>query len=203
MLYRCIPALAVCLYPEAELRDVETSKPEEGWDPAADARAGKTDVLIRSIELIISRELFHRARIDRNPDVRSAANFLQDHLGRLGRGCAIGVAVDVLVPGFYPDRVAPDTRPPLEGAQLIATHGDHDRVERYAGTAEDLEGIFQAALAKRQREELPDDQAELLRNLRSWPERLDFDALSIQACDGTVLREVSFLPEPSLQEPEM
>lgn len=200
MLYRCIPALAVCLDPQAELRDVETAKPEEGWDPAADARAGKTEGLIRSVELIVSRELFRRARIDRNPEVRAAAKFLQPHHEE---GFAIAVAVDVLEPGFYPDRATPDGRPPLEGAQLIATHGDHDRVERYAATAEDLEGLFEAAVARRRCGELSEDKSGLLRGLRSWPERLDFDALSIQACDGTILRRASFIPEPDHSGPEL
>ncbi|MBW3243265.1 hypothetical protein KUV57_11210 [Epibacterium sp. DP7N7-1] len=200
MLYRCIPALAVCLDPEAELRDVEIAKPEEGWDPAADARAGKVDSLIRSIELIVSRDIFRRASIDSNPEVSKAAKFLHS---RYGQGSAIGVAVDVIKPGIYPDRLAPDTRPPLEGAQIIATHGNHDRVERYAKTEKELEQLFEAAVAKRQQEELSDDQSILLRNLRSWPVRLDFDVLSIQACDGTVLRRVSFIPEPDHSIPDM
>lgn len=192
MLYRYIPALAFCLDPSVEMRDVELPKPEEGWDPVTDARAGKTDSLFRSIELVVGRDLFVRARIDLRAEVRLAARFLVDHHGR---GSAIGVAVDVFEPGFYPERQTPDTRAPLEGAQLIATHGDHDRVERYSEAAADLEGLFAAAVIKRQRGQLSHDQERRLRELRSWPERLDFDALSIQACDGTVLCEKRFTGE--------
>lgn len=201
MLYRYIPALAVCLDPSIELRDVELPKPEEGWDPVTDARAGKTDSLFRSIELVVGRDLFFRARINLQAEVRLAASFLRDHHGR---GSAICVAVDVLEPGFYPERQIPDTRAPLEGAQLIATHGDHDRVERYSEAAADLEGLFEAAVIKRQRGPLSNEQERRLRELRSWPERLDFDALSIQACDGTVLCEHRFTgeDEPS-PAPEM
>ena len=201
VLYRYIPALAVCLDPSVELRDVETPKPEERWDPVSDSRAGKPEGLFRSIELVFGRDLFLRARIDLQAEVRLAAKFLQDHHGRVS---AIGVAVDVLEPGFCPGRQTPDTRPPLEGAQLVATHGDHDRVERYSEAAADLEGLFEAAAIKRQRGQLSSEQESRLHELRSWPERLDFDALSIQACDGTVLREQRFTVEDEpLPTPEM
>lgn len=192
MLNRCIPALALCLNPGVKLREDEIPRPVEGWDPLSEVREGKFEGLLRSMELYLGEDLFRRARFA-DPDTRMAAQFLLPAPGRAG---ALGVAIDRIQPGLYPARVEPDTRAPLEGAQLIASHGDHDRVERYAETAAELEELFQAAVAKRTSRALGEDQEQILRQLRSWPERLDFDALSIQSCDGTVLQQEIFVEEP-------
>lgn len=82
---------------------------------------------------------------------------------------------------------------PVSGFQLIGTYGDHDRVLRYVEKEEDLDQLYRVAAAKRLEEPLSREEELMLRDLRSWPERLDFDALSIQACDGTVLREDTFV----------
>ena len=69
----------------------------------------------------------------------------------------------------------------------------------YAENIEDLREPYRVAAAKRQTEELSQDEEKVLRRLRSWPERLDFDALSIQSVDGKVFEAM----EVSISEAEI
>ena len=188
LLYRCIPALAKRLDPAVELRADETPKPGDSWAPLFDIN--NDEVFLLSFEMALAHKELFRVFQARSDKISLAANFLQAYLEN---GSAIEVAIDTLFPGKYPAREQPDTREPLQGVQLIGTFGKHDRVLCYARTEEELEDLFRVAVAKRQGEDLSEEDTMLLRNLRSWPERLDFEALSIQSCDGTMMREASFL----------
>lgn len=200
-LYRNIPALAICLDPDITLRPDEMSGPDDEWDPLIKVRSGDHGELLGSLELIMAHKLFDSARTGVE-EVRMAANFLHD--GR-GRWSAMEVAVDTVSPGTFPGRIRAAAEAPLIGYQLIASHGDHDRVERFAENREDLEELFRVTSAKRLQEEISDSEEQVLRQLRSWPERLDFDALSLQSCDGEILKEMqvpAHEPERDI-EPEL
>lgn len=182
-LYRCIPAMAVCLDPDVDLRTCEIARPAEGWDPLVRVKSGDHDEILRSLELIVCHRLFSNAQAG-SEEVSMAADFLHHQRGRWS---AIEIAMDTVSPGMFPGRTRAAMEAPLAGYQLIATYGDHDRVERYAENKEDLEELFRVTVAKRQGEDLSEDEEQALRHLRSWPERLDFDALSVQSVDGELL----------------
>ena len=189
-LHRCIPALAKRLDPELELRADEIAKPEEKRDPLTWLEAGDDQKLLSSITSILSHASFRRAEAG-SEEVRIASDLLLEYRDR---GSAISVAMDTVTPGQFPKRTEPDTRDPLPGVQLVATHGAYDRVLRYAESEAELDDVYRAVVAVRQGEELSDDDERLVRGLRSW-EQMDFGAISIQAFDGTVLREQSFTAE--------
>lgn len=185
-LYRCIPALAICLDSNIELRKDEVARADGDWDPTVKVKAGDHGEIIRSLELIVCHKLFSNAR-NGSEEVMMAADFLHHQRGRWS---AIEIAMDTVSPGMFPGRTRAATEAPLVGYQLIATYGDHDRVERYSENKEELEELFRVTAAKRQLEDLSDDEEQALRQLRSWPERLDFDALSLQSFDGEIMREM-------------
>lgn len=180
-IYRNIPALAVCLDPKIELRAEEIEDPEA----LARARDGDYRETLSSLELTVCHKLFTET-LGGPEDVKLAANFLHDPRGQWS---ALEIAADTVSPGTYPGRIVSSPKAPLTGYQLIATHGDHDRVEKYAENVEDLEDLYRVTVAKRQLEDLSEDDKRVLRQLQSWPERLDFDALSIQSVDGDILQQ--------------
>lgn len=196
-IYRCIPALARRLDPLVDLRPSEIAKPGESPDPLTWLEGADDQRLHDVVRLIIDNERFSRA-VKGPLEVRLAIELL---LAFRDRGCAIAVAMDTVLPGSFPERIQLDDRPPLPGAQLIGTYGEHDRVLRYSENEGELEELFRVSSAMRLDEEVTDEDKGVARLLRSWPERLDFDALSIQAFDGTVLRERVFTaagePEPA------
>jgi len=189
-LYRCIPALAKRLDPRLEPRVDEIAKSDEKRDPLTWLDEGDDRKLLSSIQSIIGNGSFMRSECG-SKEVQAATEFL---IRNRDRGSAISVAMDTVLPGSYPRRVEADTRDPLIGIQLVAKHGEHDRVLRYADSEAELDDVYRALVSSRQGEELSDDDERLVRGLRSW-ERMDFEALSIQAFDGTVLREQSFTAE--------
>jgi len=194
-LYRCIPALAVCLDPTVDLRPREEASHSHGWDPLTDVIMGEYDALFGTLDIMTARTLFREACFG-DEDVRMAASFLHD---RFGRWSAIKIAMDTVSPGTHPERVTAVAQEPLTGYQLISTYGEHDRVELYAENIEDLREPYRVAAAKRQTEDLSQDEEKVLRRLRSWPERLDFDALSIRSVDGKIFEAM----EVSISEAEI
>lgn len=198
MIYRCIPALAKRLDPNLELRSNELGDAKEKEDPLTSGLMESDEKLETAIASVLSYATLSRAGAGPK-EVRRATDLL---IGYRKMGSAVSVAMDTISPGSYPARVSPDRRPALTGVQLIASHGDHDRVMRYAETEEELDELYRAALAKRSGEELTDDEQLLCSSLRGWPERLDFDTLSIQTWDGEVLRACIFLAEETA-EPTM
>lgn len=194
-LYRCIPAMALCLDPDLELHAYEVARPAEGWDPLVRVKSGDHDEILRSLELIVCHRLFSNAQAG-SEEVNMAADFLHHQRGRWS---AMEIAMDTVSPGMFPGRTRAAMEAPLGGYQLIASHGDHDRVERYSESKEDLDELFRVTVAKRQGEDLSEDEEQALRKLRSWPERLDFDALSLQTCEGEIFDEVHVMTSPRSQ----
>lgn len=196
-LYRCIPALARRLDPKLELRAEEIAKPDEMRDPLTWLEAGDDQKLLGSIGSILEHASLRRGNGGAK-EARLACEFLLEYRSR---GSAISVAIDTVCPGSFPVRVEADTRVPLTGFQLIATRGEHDRVLRYAEKEAELDDLFGAIVSARQGDELSDGEERLLRTLWAW-ERSDFEALSIQAFDGAVLRKKCFTtseePTPSI-----
>ncbi|MBW3243264.1 hypothetical protein KUV57_11205 [Epibacterium sp. DP7N7-1] len=189
-LYRCIPALAKRLDPDLEMRVDEIPKSDEKRDPLTWIEDGDDQKLLSAIQSIIGNGSFARSRAG-SKEVQAATEFLIENRDR---GSALSVAIDTVCPGSYPKRTEANTRAPLPGVQLIATHGEYDKVLRYSEFEADLDDFYQALVLIRQGEELSDDDDRLVRGLRSW-ERMDFQSLSIQTWDGTVLREQSFAAE--------
>lgn len=177
-LHGCVPALAKRLDPSLGLQlreDLISARDDQD--------------LLHSIQLVVPHTRFTQAT-ESSDEARAAVEFLFG--GRI-HGGALALALDTIVPGYHPGRVKVDSRAPFSGVQLIGSYGDHDRVLCYAESEEKLDDLYQAAVAKRQCEDLSGEEVALLRELRCWPERLDFDALSIQDFDGTVISEQSFL----------
>lgn len=187
-LLRVIPALAKRLDPNLDLRKTEIATPDEKSDPVTWLDEGDDQKLLGFVKSIISHASFARSG-GGSEDVRIATDLLLEYRDR---GSAISVAMDTVLPGSFEARTEAETRDPLPGVQLIATHGEHDRVLRYAESDAELDDVYRALVSSRQGEELSDDDGRLVRGLRSW-ERMDFQALSIQAFDGTVLREDCFV----------
>lgn len=193
-IYRCIPALAKRLDPALELRADEIAKSEEKRDPLTWIEDGDDEKLLSSIKSIIANASFRRA-YDGPETVKAAADALLDPRSQ---GCDIAVAMDTVIPGSFPKRTEADEREPLPGVQLIASYSSgYDQVIQYAEAEAELEQGFRVAESLRLGEELSEeDEAYAQRMRRVSISKLDFETLSIQAYDGTVLREREFTAEP-------
>jgi hypothetical protein len=198
-LYRVIPGLARRLDPEVELRASEIPQDSEKDDPITFVDPTDDEKLLRQVSSIIRNASFMRAQeCERNSPARKAIDFLILHRSDCS---AISVAMDTVCPGAFPKRATPDTRPPLEGFQLIAaSENDYEGVLRYEEKQEDLDDWLRVAEMIAKNEEIDDADADMARRLRSYTSPENWMMLAIQNCaTGEVYSKIDLKTE----DPEM
>lgn len=140
-IYRVIPAVARKLDPSLELRKTEIPEPEEADDKLTFVGNASVEDLLRMATSILENTRLSRG-VAVGGDVRDAAHLV---IGDGSRGSAFAITLDALVPGSFPYRHKPDTRPPLTGFYLIGRDGGRDFPIQYCDTLEQAQDLFSLA----------------------------------------------------------